>query len=199
MWNSVLRYISQTYLNQAIVCMLELTKFGDLDLGSKIISPLTLVYLALIPILFYFILKRNRENLHKPEIKLSIGSLYMNYETDKDSVLHYTLCFLYRRFVFAFTIAFLKIDLVLQIFVTYNGCLLLLIYLLLWQPMESNFFDFLCIFNEFILCFCCYMMILYTDYVPKPEMRYEFGKMFLVILYIDLALNIFLLAIEIAR
>jgi len=36
----------------------------------------------------------------------------MNYETDKNSVFHFTMFFLYRRLAFALTIALLKFNFV---------------------------------------------------------------------------------------
>lgn len=42
-------------------------------------------------------------------------------------------------------------------------------------------------------------MLVFTDYVPSPEQRYEFGAYFLYILYIDMALNLILLFFEIAK
>jgi hypothetical protein len=65
--------------------------------------------------------------------------------------------------------------------------------------MEADHYDFLAIFNEAILCFSCYMMILYTDIVPEPEVRYMYGNMFLYVLYIDIGLNLVLLGYEITR
>ena len=65
--------------------------------------------------------------------------------------------------------------------------------------MEADHYDFLAIFNEAVLCFSCYMMILYTDLVPEPEVRYLYGNMFLYVLYIDMGLNLLLLGYEIAK
>ncbi len=137
--------------------------------------------------------------MHTEETKAALGSLYMNYETDKRSALHFTTWFLYRRLLFAFIIAFCKIDIVLQVYLTSNSSLLLLSYILYWQPMEADHYDFLAIFNEAILCFSCYMMILYTDLVPVPEVRYMYGNLFLYVLYIDIGLNLILLGYEMTR
>jgi hypothetical protein len=63
-----------------------------------------LLYLAVIPAVFGYILYRNRATLHTEKIKQSLGSLYMNYETNKSSVFHFTAAFLYRRLLFALLI-----------------------------------------------------------------------------------------------
>ena len=107
--------------------------------------------------------------------------------------------FLYRRLAFAFTLAFCKVSVVLQVQIPIIMSLALLSYVLYWQPMEADQYDFLAVFNEAALLVCCYLLLLYTDYVPLPEMRYEFGNIFLYLLYFNLALNILLLINEILR
>lgn len=72
-------------------------------------------------------------------------------------------------------------------------------YLVVWEPMEANHYDFLAVFNEAILCVSCYLMFLFTDYVPMPEDRYQFGYLFLYVLYINLGINLLLLGFEISR
>ena len=53
------------------------------------------------------------------------------------------------------------------------------------------------IFNESVLLTCCYLLFLYTDYVPTPELKYEFGNNLLYVLYVDFGLNFILLVREI--
>ena len=65
--------------------------------------------------------------------------------------------------------------------------------------MESDIFDFLAIFNESILLVISYLLFLYTDYVPDPEMRYNFGNIYLYLLYINFSVNLVLLVVEIIR
>ena len=77
--------------------------------------------------------------------------------------------------------------------------LLLLCYVLQWQPMEAPHYDFLCTFNEVVCCMCCYLILLFTDFVPEPELRYSYGGYFLILLYVNLAVNLLVLGYEIAR
>jgi len=123
----------------------------------------------------------------------------MNYETDKQSVYHFTMLFLYRRLLFAFTLAFCKVSIVLQVYIIIFSSLGLLCYVVHWQPMEADQYDFLAIFNEAVLLICAYMLLVYTEYVPSPEMRYEFGNYFLYMLFFNFGLNILLLFNEILR
>jgi hypothetical protein len=72
-------------------------------------------------------------------------------------------------------------------------------YLIAWVPFEADSFDFLGCLNEGIFLICCYMMFLYTDYVPNPSIRYEFGSYFLYMLYVNLAVNLLILTFEISK
>jgi hypothetical protein len=99
MWSSILRYSTTSYLNYSITTVLNLRLIRDLDTQSVVITAVTALYVLIWPFIIYKILKAN--DLAKPEIKVQIGSLYMNYETDKQSVYHFTAFFLYRRLIFA--------------------------------------------------------------------------------------------------
>ena len=65
--------------------------------------------------------------------------------------------------------------------------------------MEEDHFDYLAIFNEAILLVISYLLFLYTEYVPDPEMRYKFGNIMLYLLYINFGVNLLLLIFEIMR
>ena len=77
--------------------------------------------------------------------------------------------------------------------------LLLLIYIIIWSPMDGYILDFLAIFNEVVLLFASYLLFLYTEYVPSPELRYKFGNIMMYLLYFNFGLNILLLVFEILR
>lgn len=137
MWSSILRYMAQKYLDQSILCMMNLYQYHSLNLSQRIITPVTLAYLALMPCLCSLILYRNRKNLDIKAIKQSYGSLYLNYDTEKKSAYHFTMVFLYRRLVFAFLLAFCKVSVVLQVYLSICSSLALLIYLVKWMPMDE--------------------------------------------------------------
>jgi len=47
------------------------------------------------------------------------------------------------------------------------------------MPMESKRYNFVAIFNECMLLIFFYLLMLFTEYVPEPEMRFDFGYDFL--------------------
>ena len=64
--------------------------------------------------------------------------------------------------------------------------------------MDSALFNFLAIFNEFMLLFMGNMMYLLTDFVPLPETRYFIGEVILILLYFNVAVNLIMLGLEVA-
>jgi hypothetical protein len=65
--------------------------------------------------------------------------------------------------------------------------------------MEGVQYNFLAIFNEWILCLCFYSVLLFTEYVGDPSVRYVFGSYFLYVLYVNLGMNLLVLAYELLR
>lgn len=106
--------------------------------------------------------------------------------------------FLYRRLIFAILICHGDRTVVLQLLPFLFSGILLLAYILCWLPMESALFNFLACFNESMLLAMGYLMYMLTDYVPEPETRYLFGKALLSMLYFNVAINLFMLGVEIA-
>ena len=106
--------------------------------------------------------------------------------------------FLYRRLIFAILICHNDYSVVLQLIPFLFSGVLLLSYILCWQPMESNLFNFLAAFNESMLLVMGYLMYTLTEYVPEPETRYFFGSVLLYLLYLNVAVNIFMLGVEIS-
>jgi hypothetical protein len=123
----------------------------------------------------------------------------MNYETDKHSCMTYTMWFMYRRLLIACVISFMQVSVVMQAIFTINSSLVLLTFLATWKPMEANHYNYLAVFNEFVLLVACYLMFLFTDFVPDPALRFEFGKYFLYLLYANLATNLLVLGFEISK
>ena len=199
MWNSVLRYSTQKYLSTAIQCFLSFGVFATLTTFARVSVPLTLVYLLAWPVLILYMLWRKRAILGTKETKDTVGSLYLNFETDKPSAWQFTPLFMYRRLLFAFVIAAMSYSIVMQVLVLIYSSLAFMSYLLVYEPMEAYHYDLTAIANEYVLLFSFYFMFLFTDFVPEPEVRFMFGQKYLTLLYIDLALNLLALVYEVLR
>ena len=66
----------------------------------------------------------------------------------------------------------------------------LLAYYLLSMPMKDLLNNWIQIFNEIIILICTWSLFLFTNYVPDPVLRYEFGQYFLYFIGFNLAVNI---------
>jgi hypothetical protein len=53
MWNSILRYMTQSYLGHTITCMTNLLVYQTLTLTSKILTPIIFVYALSTPLIFH--------------------------------------------------------------------------------------------------------------------------------------------------
>ena len=136
MWSSILRYVSQSYLSTAIMCLNNLTVYNTLSLTKKVLSPFITVYLVVLPVVFFRILNRQKD-LGNKETKLSLGTLYMNQDAYKRSAVHFASFFIARRFVFALTIVVIQ-NIVAQLYITIMCSVATLCYLVTWKPMESD-------------------------------------------------------------
>ena len=57
------------------------------------------------------------------------------------------------------------------------------IILIMWyRPLDSKFANNIETFNEVVTCWTLYLMMLFSDYVPKAEDRNTFGIAFIVVL-----------------
>ena len=48
------------------------------SIGDIVASSMTLLFISIMPIIFYFVLKKNRNKLHEKEIIETIGQLYVD-------------------------------------------------------------------------------------------------------------------------
>lgn len=56
--------------------------------------------------------------------------------------------------------------------------------------MRNLLFNTMAIFNELVILLLAICMVVFTDYVPDVEARYNFGWVFLGIIGIDTAINV---------
>ena len=69
----------------------------------------------------------------------------------------------------------------------------LLAYYITVLPMSSRINNFIQIFNEVVVTLAIVTIFLFTDYVEDPELRYEFGKYFIDIFFLNLIINLLVL------
>ena len=83
-WNSILRYVLQSYLKTSLGCLFALAAISFKNSSATtnaLISMLMFVVLLAQPIIFACVMERNKENLQRKKIKAKIGAAYLGIRT----------------------------------------------------------------------------------------------------------------------
>jgi hypothetical protein len=139
----------------------------------------------------FFFMRKNREQVDTKEFKQKFGAYVSNVETyKKPRAADYPTVFLIRRLLLALNIVYLRFNLVCQVLFAVHSSLLMLAWLIIFWPFDTNFKNYLECANEFIILMMSYFGFLFTDYVANPVSRYSFGYLYLAIIGTGLLLNI---------
>lgn len=76
---------------------------------------------------------------------------------------------------------------------------LLLIFFLVVRPMVDGLNNVVQFVNELVVLYSVWFILLFTAFVPQPEIRYDLANYFLYIIGIDCCLNVLVLLFEIFR
>ena len=94
-----------------------------------------------------------------------------------------------RRLLFAYTICHMDRDITVQIMILDFLSTFLLGYYLCCKPMVDGVNNFIQPFNECIILLCQWYLFLFTDYVPDPKLRHEFGQGFIYLIGTNFGVN----------
>ena len=150
-----------------------LTSFKTVDADrtntSKLITAAVQICVFVVFLVYTFLhIEKHKEIIETKEYKTKYGAFFTNVETYmKPSALHYTTLFLLRRLVIALTIAFLNVSSVLQSLVAVNTSLLMLSWLILVKPLDSNSKTYLEMANEFLILILGYFGFLFQHHEPS--------------------------------
>lgn len=133
------------------------------------------VLILLVPFLFYYILKKNRDKLALPSMKAKIGTLYMGTNTTSFWSLMYSFIFLWRRNVFI-GITYLLFDYPsLQVHLFLYSNVIYIIYINSATPHSESFSLATEVINETMFLLVCYHFVLFTNVVSDPIIRNQVG------------------------
>ena len=77
----------------------------------------------------------------------------------------------------------------LQIQLLFYQSLLLIIYVIYFQPFTTSFFNALEIFNELCILASAYMLLLFTDFQPVPSIQNQVGFIMIAITALNVGVN----------
>jgi len=171
--------------------LLSLKALRESERPSRAWSEIVKVTVFSVFLVFTFIfMVEKREEVDDEAFKERYGAYLTNVETYlKPSAVHFPAVFMLRRLVMALTITFLKFNLVTQVLCGVHSSLLMLSWLILVKPFDSEFKNYLECTNESIVLVLSYFGFLFSDYVESPIARYSFGFFYLGLIALGLAIN----------
>ena len=161
-------------------------------------SLLTIIISALIivglPVMLYFKMSK----WLNPEFRARYGAFLegtnLNYKWKYRWVLLGTpVLYLARRVMFVVSVVMWGEYLVIQLFVHFAISFSIFFFYVLIQPFETKFDLKMELFNEVCGILSTYTLMLFTNFVPDPAVRYELGNVFIVILLANFVVHLFFL------
>ena len=140
---------------------------------------------VLLPIGSTILLLRKKHKLLDEDFNGSYGSLYSNLKTyEKSNVanLYWTPTQMIKKLLIAMVTVFVASLSWLQIILFQVIQLASLIYMANYMPMNSRSLNMIELINEYFVLVCSQYLILFTDFVPSADIRYQFGAIFMYIL-----------------
>ena len=202
MFNSVLRAVLESYL---VLCITMWYSWGQVQslepgLESRLSFLLTLgltVACVGLPVFVFKFLDGNRARLTMASFVQRYGSLYQNIDRHNYEALVFTTIFLARRCAFAFVIVNVVSTVTFQVLCLDLLSTMVLSYYLLVFPMQDCLNNFIQIFNEIVILVCIWSLFLFTNYVPEPELRHQFGEYFIQFIIFNCGVNLVCLVVMI--
>ena len=120
-------------------------------------------------------------------MKEVLGEAGLFFNTKSKAYIFYYSIFIFRRLVFVMTVFFLSNVLYLQIVIFIHGNILYLIYLIYGKPITEGLY--VEVFNEVITLLLSIFLVVFTDFVDDPYLKYEAGFAFIALFILDVAVN----------
>ena len=128
--------------------------------------------LIVLPLFSFFFLKKNFSKLDEPDFRTKYETLYLDLKTTQRSAYLHTAFFSVRRFLIIYLTVFRNEQLISSIYVTVFSSLFMIKYLFDYDPFKERVFNRFEKMNELFTFALCYSMILFSELVPDPEIKY---------------------------
>lgn len=192
-WNSTLRLYFESYLPLGHLYMWDLQdgykSSSSLFTLKNLESIFELILITCAPYIIYRYLKSNQHRFTEPIFRRRFGDTTNILNHRNPLATRYILIFCYRRFLFIIWIVFVEKS-YWQVLLSIYTVQFTLIALGPTEPFHSPAQRKLETFNELILLLWCYHMIIFTDFVPDPEIRYQAGYFLVYIVGFCLVVNL---------
>ena len=197
-WNSVIRSQIQFYFP---VCLIIFSQFKSSTLEPKDLPALLIKFslLYMLPLFSYIYLRTNKKDLEKKEFEEKWGSLYTNLYPLKDSVYEVTSIFCIKRILYAIGTVYMGNYVVPNIYVYIFVPLFGLGYTINNRPMNSRVLNFMEALNELIILCNGYFVVMFTQWICDPLLRYKLGWIHIFLNLVVIAANFVIIFYEIFK
>ena len=138
-------------------------------------------------VFYYFKIDSVEEEVFREKYGTLYEGLQLDMAADKrKSALIFPFLFITRRLTFMASVIFMAHFTWSQIAIQFAASFIMIIYFGFVWPFESVSITRLEIFNELISILLCYFMLTFTDWIPKPEIRYMMGWLFILVICLHL-------------
>lgn len=173
LYNGILRYVLQSNLKLGVAACISLKLM--VSTGSAVISAIILIGICASPIVFRVILIMNQSKLSLYTMKQTIGSIYLDLNTDNRWGLLYSQVFMLRRIHFLILTFVLTEYPNLQIHFFCYTTVWYIIFLMQTMPHKTRLTTYSEFINETLLILISYHFILFADLISDADTVKQVG------------------------
>ena len=165
MYNSFFRYFMEGYLQFTISCLLcfkNLDTSSPIKVANLIVASIFTIIIIALPVFAFIFLNKNLQNLNKKEIKKKFESLYLEIDPTKRNAYLFSTLFILRRLIYGFILILAPI-LWIQYIIILITSIIILTFLLKYQPFHSKINNFVEIMNESTFITLVYLTLGFND------------------------------------
>ena len=192
-WNAFIRYWLLEYTTIAIASLLKLYALDFANWYEAAMSGGALagiVAVAATPFLIGAFLYKKHEQVPTPEFAQKYGSLTADLQVHDKAAMLYHVAFTLRRAALAVLIVVVPHYNWLQTQMVIFTCSLVLIFVGIVRPFARPLLNHLELINETFVLSNTYFVIIYSDFVPEPEVRYGAGWVNCALLLVMILTNL---------
>ena len=123
--------------------------------------------------------------------------MYVNLYTPKHTAYKMNSLFCFKRLVYGFIAVFCSSYVVPNVYSYTIIALFSIGYNLNYRPMKSRVLNFIENVNEFIIYCCGYFLLIFTQWICDPMIRYKVGFLFIYAQILIVAINFLVIFFEI--
>ena len=183
-WNGTIRLYMVAYIDYCLFAMLNLSEMVWIDNQlaidfSNYLSYIKISLVLLIPAILLAFMCYNRKNWDDEKFSKKYGSYLDGMASDKPEIHSIVLItvtiFFARRLVLCATLVFWQDFLWGQVALQFMTSTWMIIMLQWWKPLEDSYAVYIETFNEVLMLFLLYTLLLFSDFVKSPETRNTVG------------------------